>query len=347
MSILNDEEIKQQTRQLRKVCLGETDDFLDIFFEEKYTPACNLTQRFNARLTAACQLLPYRFTFFGSVLHAGFVTGLCTAPSHRRQGLAARLLREAHRRLYKQGGAVSFLLPADEEQRHFFEEERHGAYWTATFRHEVELDAGEESDDGIRVTEPDEWGRELFVFFQKNTRDIPFMLHPAEGDFFAALRLCDATGGRVLVARRGGHVCGIALVAAESNGQLIVRDMLADGDAARNALLRAAQGGSPSARLTGQLWCPGSTKGAKPYAMARVTNVMRFLECVVRAYPGFQLHIGVDHDFDIPENNGYYHVADGRVALTDERPDNIVTPGGLAAMLLGANPVMVRMMLDE
>ena len=81
--------------------------------------------------------------------------------------------------------------------------------------------------------------------------------------------------------------------------------------------------------------------------MARVTNVMRFLECVVRAYPGFQLHIGVDHDFDIPENNGYYHVADGRVALTDERPDNIVTPGGLAAMLLGAYPVMVRMMLDE
>ena len=347
MSILTDEEIKQQTRELRKLCFGESDDFLDIYFEEKYAPGSNLTRRHDARLTAACQLLPYRFTFFGSVLHAGFVSGLAVAPAFQRQGLAAGLLREAHRRLYEQGGTLSFLLPPSAGLRHFFEGEGHGAYWTATFRRDVELRPSAPADPAVRVDCPEEWGRELYVSFRKATRESPFMLHPGEGDFFAALASCDLDGGWVLVARRGQRVSGVMLAVPSSDGRVFVRDLQADGLPSRDALVRFAMQRAGVECLHAKAWCTGATQGAGPYAMARVVNVMRFLRAVVEAYPGFQLHIGVDHDFDVPENNGYYRVAGGRVELVDERPDSIVTPGGLAAMLLGAYPVELPMMLNE
>ena len=37
----------------------------------------------------------------------------------------------------------------------------------------------------------------------------------------------------------------------------------------------------------------------------------------------------------------------GRVRLTDIRPESIITPGGLAAMFMAAQPIVMDMMLDE
>ena len=49
----------------------------------------------------------------------------------------------------------------------------------------------------------------------------------------------------------------------------------------------------------------------------------------------------------IPENNGYYIIEDGKLRITDRQPDTVVTPGGLAALFLSAQPTYVEMMLDE
>ena len=61
----------------------------------------------------------------------------------------------------------------------------------------------------------------------------------------------------------------------------------------------------------------GSVKETVPYAMARVINVPRFLNSIAKPNPGFQLHIGIDGDMVLPENNGWYIVENGKVRLTD------------------------------
>ena len=81
--------------------------------------------------------------------------------------------------------------------------------------------------------------------------------------------------------------------------------------------------------------------------MARVVNAERFLRTVLAAHQDFQIHIGVDGDLDVPENNGYYRIHGGRLEITDSKPESIVTPGGLAAMFIGAQPTYMEMMLDE
>ena len=81
--------------------------------------------------------------------------------------------------------------------------------------------------------------------------------------------------------------------------------------------------------------------------MARVINVPLFLTAIARPNPVFQLHLGIEGDVDIPENNGWYIVENGRVRRTDIKPDNVVTPGGLVAMFMAAQPIVMDLLLDE
>lgn len=344
--LLNKEERKEQTRQLWCTCFNDSEDFQDIYFEEKYADERNYTLQPNGTVVATLQLLPYRMTFYAGVLHAGYVSGLAVHPDERGKGLAARLLRQAHQELARQGGTFSFLIPSNDELRHFYERPEHGAYWTATFRQEVELTADEPIDERVEITQPDEWGTDLYVFYRTNT-SYDFMLHPSEQDFFAALETCDLDDGYVLVARRHHRIMGICLATPEADGRLIVRSLLVVNNGVKSAFVRRLRQLAGVEKVYARVPSPGGLKAAKPYAMARVISVERLFRAVLRAYPDFQLHIGVDGDLDIPINNGYYLLENGRVNITDQRPDTIVTPGGLAAMFLGSQPTYVEMMLDE
>lgn len=342
---LDKEDIKRQTRELWHCCFDDTDDFLDVYFEEKYSDEANLTVRQDGRVVAAGQMLPYQMLFYGVPLHAGYLSGLCVHPDVRGRGLASRLIREGHRRLYRQGAALSFLIPGDEALRAFYELPQHGAYWTAVFREEQVL-AGGDSGGDVEVSAPDDWGRDLYVFFRRNTV-CPFMLRPAENDFFAALAACDRADGMVLVARRKQRLCGICLAVREADGRVFVRSMSVLGEAVSDAFLHHLRLVYGVAEIYARMPVSGEAPNAVRYAMARVVDAKRFLGAVASVHPDFRLHIGVDGDLDVPENNGYYLVADGHVRVTDRRPDCIVTPGGLAALLLGAQPTWAGMLLDE
>lgn len=346
--LLTPEEIKQETRGLWRECFHDSEDFMDIYFTEKYAPEHNLTIRQEGRVVAAVQLLPYRMTFYGTVLHVGYVSGLATLPASRGKGYATNLLHEAHRRLYDHGGALSFLVPGDEELRKFYENPARGAYWTAVYRKELPLDISHDgAADKIEVSRPDEWPEELYVFYHRMTAELPFMVHPAENDFFAALEDVDLRDGYVLVARRKRRIVGFCLAVQEADGRVYVRTLAITETAARAAFVQYLCRACGVGEVYRRFCLPGSVKGVRPYAMARVVNVPRFLSAVASRNPGFQLHIGVDGDLHIPENNGWYLIRDGRVRLTDLKPGNIVTPGGLAAMFMAAQPMVLDMLLDE
>ena len=155
--LITPEEIKQQTRELWKKCFNDPEEFMDIYFEDKYTDETNLTVRKDGEVIAATQLLPYRMTFYGSVQHVGYISRLATSPDFRGRGYASNLLHEAHRRLFTQGASLSLLIPQNEEMRKFCEKPQHGAYWTSVYRQELPLDTSQDGTfDKIEVTRPDE-----------------------------------------------------------------------------------------------------------------------------------------------------------------------------------------------
>lgn len=346
--LLTPSEIKEQTRRLWRTCFDDSEDFLDIYFRDKYTDERNLTVRVDGQVVAAMQLLPYRMTIYGTVLHTGYVSGLATLPDYRGRGFATNLLHEAHRRLYAQGGALSFLIPADEKLRHFYGRPQHGAYWTAASRVELPLDVSHDgATDKIVVERPDTWPQELYVYYRQMTASLPFMVHPSEDDFFAALETADLGDGYILTARRKRRLVGVCIAVREPNGKVYIRTLAISEAASRAAFVQYLCRACGVSQVFRRFTMPGTRREAVPYAMARVINVPRFLSAIALPNPGFQLHIGVDGDLDIPENNGWYIVEQGRVRLTDLKPDSIVTPGGLAAMFMGAQPMVLDLLLDE
>lgn len=346
--LYNPDETRQQTRDLWRTCFGDSEEFMDVYFDEKYTDSRNLCIRQNGKVVAATQVLPYRMTFYGTVQHVGYLSGLATLPEHRGRGFATNLLHEAHRRLYREGAALSFLIPQSESLFRFYEQPEHGAYWTSVYRQELPLDVSGDGDfSKIEVTRPDEWHQDMYVFYRRMTAELPFMLHPSENDFFAALTAADLEGGYVLVARRKRRIVGVCLAVQEANGKMYMRTLAIGETCVRAAFVHYLQHVCGVDKVYRRFCLPGSLKESQPYAMARVINVPRFLSAIATPNPGFQLHVGVDGDTDIPENNGWYTVGNGRVQLTDSKPDNIVTPGGLAAMFLAAQPLVMDLLLDE
>lgn len=346
--LLSPEEIKNQTRDLWRTCFNDSEDFMDIYFEDKYTDASNLTIRHDGQVVSAMQLLPYRMTFYGSVQHVGYMSGLATLPDYRGRGYAANLLHEAHRRLFAQGATLSFLIPQDDKVRSYYERPEHGAYWTAVYRQELPLDISQDGAfDKIEIIRPDEWGQDLYVYYHRLTMQLPFMVHPSENDFFAALEAADLEDGYILVARRKRRMVGFCLAVKEPNGKVYIRTLAITEAATRAAFVDYLCRECGVEQVYRRFCLPGSLKGSQPYAMARVINVPRFLSAIAVQNPGFQIHIGVDGDLAIPENNGWYIVENGTVRLTDIKPDSIVTPGGLAAMFMAAQPIVMDLLLDE
>ncbi len=349
-TLFSPEEIKAQTRQLWHTCFPQdSEDFLDIYFNEKYTDERNLTVRSNGQVVSAMQLLPYRMTLYGTVLHTGYVSGLGTLPAYRSRGYARNLLYEANRRLFVQGGALSFLIPGSEELRHYYEQPHNGSYWTSAFRRELPLDISQDGPtDKITVERPDEWPESLYVYYRSMTSALPFMIHPSEDDFFAALETVDLEPeGYVLTAYRKRRLVGVCVAVKEANGKVYIRTLAISETATRAAFVKYLCKACGVDQVYRRFIIPGANKETVPYAMARVVNVPLFLSAIARPNPGFQLHVGVDGDLFLPENNGWYIIENGRVRLTDIKPDNIVTPGGLAAMFLAAQPVVMDLLLDE
>ena len=344
---MNPAQLKAQTRDLWRECFGDTEAYMDLFFDEKYRAEHNIHLCREGRVVSAAQVLPYRTTLFGSVCRSSYLCGLGTAKAYRGKGLATQILHEAHRHEFNTDSVLSILIPADDGMRHFYERPEHGAYETLTFRYDTDLKPEGEADPSLWVGEPEDWGRDLFVFYHRQSSQTPFMLHPSETDFFAALNDIDLAGGHIVVARARDKIQGLCLTETVRDGEVRVRSLVAISTKVKNALLQYLLAACGAQSIRARMTVPGTYGGRTPYAMGRVIHVEKFLRMVLRANPNLRLHIGVDGDLHVPENNGYYVLERGQVRITDERPPRMVTPGGLAAMFLASQPFLLDLMMDE
>lgn len=360
--ILSPEQLQTQTRQLWQLCFpNDSEDFLDIYFTDRYSTERNVTQRRDAQVIAATQVLPFRFNFAGKAIKAGYISGLCTHPDHRGKGLGSKVLHDAHRKMYAEGQLISFLIPGNDKLRKWYEKQNHGAYWTATHRLTVDVTPKNDfrPDLHLDILAEEEWGRDLWQYYNTFGGRHDYELKLDEAAFFAAIETHDLSGGKVVVARRRGKIVGFCLAiregkplksgkASTKNFRGLIRYMITTDEHTMRHLQYRAMQLLDVKEMAMQGGCPGKGfEQSRPYAMARIINVEAFLRFVGRIYPGLQLHVGIDGDLDIPENNGYYQLMDGQLTITDQRPDNIITPGGLAALFLGAQPVLMAMLLDE
>lgn len=344
--LLTPQEIKEQTRALWQTVFNDSEEFVTLYFDEKYTDDSNIFFRQNGKILSAAQSFPCRLQMGGHVLPSTYISGLATLPEMRQQGLASQVLYYAHRRAFDRGLVFSFLVPGTEQLRQFYRSEAHGSYEDATARLVTPLTRTDATAEGIEVSEPEEYGTEVYYFYKKQMQQTAVGITPSENDFFTAIADAEIDGGGLLVARQKQKIVGTCVYVPTPEGHF-VRDLLVATPAAQTAFVAHFEEEKQTPSLQIAQFCPWETEGKTPYAMARIIHVERFLKTVAAHHPKEVFEVGVEGDMQIPENNGYYRLDHGKLHIIEQRPAVVLTPGAFAAAFLREHSVEMRLLMSD
>lgn len=343
---LSDSEIKQQTRRLWETVFGDSQDFIDLYFSKKYTPAANMVRIENGAVVAAAQWLPYEALFRGVRVKSSYLSGLVTRPDCRGKGHAAAIIGEGLKRLYAEDVPLAWLIPANESLRDLYERPSHGCFYTSVFRVEKWLTAQRHVAAGFEAVNAAP-SVAIMQYVHRALSCYGTGLLPSLSDVQAAFALCEMEQGKAVAVLREGNICGLALAVKETQDEWRLSFMETDNSASEAALLAALAAATGAQRFRSLQPAIFLDDKAQPYGMVRVVNVERLLQLIRPTLPKQAMCVEVVADEVLPQNNGRYLLSKNFVGRTDQPAEMQLTPGELAALLMQPHEVSMPMMLDE
>lgn len=344
----------REVKELWKLCFGDSDEFIDMYSRLKCPDSICSRIRRNGKVVSALQRIPYTLTYGGERIPVAYISGACTHPQYRSQGLMGQLLARAHRQMRSSGAWLSILLPAEESLNTYYA--RHG-YHTCFARDTIVLD---------RKSHDSTTQHETLHTTELDAATMP----PADVAQFLDTRL-SLTDGCVLHDRKDLHAImldlqmsgGNTFAARDSRGQMAALSLCLPGTDMPHVKELLCRDNDARRQMTGyiltrygarQALCTVPSDGkARPSGMARVTDAQKMLEAYAR-HTGREMTITVTGDSAIEENNGTYRIAGNTCVRTAEggtagngRQADIVTDiAGLAQLLFEGMTPYMNLMLD-
>lgn len=128
--------IRQDMMDLWKITFHDSSRYIKLVFDSYFNPDNAFTVYDGEKLVAALLGVEYQFqtaneysiidTFKGM-----YLCGLATLPEYRRQGIMANLMDKAERSAKYRGFDITFLIPADEHLREYYQKK---GYITASYK---------------------------------------------------------------------------------------------------------------------------------------------------------------------------------------------------------------------
>lgn len=179
---------RSQLRKLWSDTFGDSEGYLDVFFDTYYRSALILTEERSGSVISALWGLPFDFT---EGLKGLYLCGLATRPEWRGKGIMSRLMILAEEWAIRNNFDFSFLIPADEDLRRYYSERGyHDALNRTTWELPLLGSAQEEQECSINDLEALERSRE------GKTPCRPCIIHNRE-DWKAVLRESHISGGKI------------------------------------------------------------------------------------------------------------------------------------------------------
>lgn len=340
--------IKWQTRALWKLCFGDAESFIQLYFTYKYTPRINNCIVNERRVISALQRIPYVMSLWDMEVPVSYVSGACTHPEFRGKGYMRDLLRQAHQDMYKEGRWFSVLIPASESLFGYYA--RSGYYTCLPPWHTV-ADTEEKSDKDAKVDVTSYarydcgWLKEVQMYLYGKMKLIPgALLHDEEDMQVVVKDLCMA-GGRVVVARSGQGCVGVWMGVPE-DGAVRVVECFAESQEIRERMLKEAI-------TSWEMPESSSVYQSVNKSQLRIIDVYKVLKRVAECRPEMSVKLYVVGDEDIPENNGAYLLKAGECVreslpkkLDDADKTSLLDIAALAGWLFREHGPYLSMMLN-
>ncbi len=104
---------KQQVYDMWKTVFGDSNDYMKIYFREKYRNENTLIYFEGNKAAASLQMLPYQFTFCGTEIPILYHSGVCTLPKARKKGYMDKLLMASFEHAQKNDVSLMLLVPQE------------------------------------------------------------------------------------------------------------------------------------------------------------------------------------------------------------------------------------------
>ncbi|BBF45188.1 acetyltransferase [Lachnospiraceae bacterium KM106-2] len=305
-------EIKEHESKLRKLwkdCFGDTENYMDFYFDEKPKDSVVFAIFDEEMLCSMLWLNPYEMYVNGQRKDAYYIVGVATDQNYRSRGFMRSLLLESFAFLYNKGDAFTYLMPAAE-----------AIYAPYDFRFIYDKERLQVKED-LRIEEisPYEvlsWKmlsaseKENAVIFVNEILVQNFSLATARSvAYYDRLdHEMHACNGEVIVFYENGQMAGIVPFMQEE-GQVEVAEAVFQHKVSISVISAAIAKWYPEAKI-GFLESYSLDKQLsgekKPMIMARIINMEQFLK-VLTIDEDCSIIIGVKDSF-IKENEGNYQI---------------------------------------
>lgn len=118
---LADNTTQALVRDMWKICFGDSDSYMDIYFREKYQNENTLIYFESDKAVSSLQMLPFLFTFHHAEIPIAYYSGLSTLPEARKKGYMAALIRKSFDELFEKEIPLGVLVPQNEGLFKFYE----------------------------------------------------------------------------------------------------------------------------------------------------------------------------------------------------------------------------------
>lgn len=155
--------IREDMMKLWKETFHDSDDYIDLIFSQYFN--INHIEYYyeEDRLISALLAIPYKFKYGNAYIDALYLCGLATRVEFRNQGIMNQLIERINSRAQKEGIVISFLIPASDTLRIYYQNK---GYHNGMFRieekyteiHDFEKDFFSEistEDKNIRLLKSD------------------------------------------------------------------------------------------------------------------------------------------------------------------------------------------------
>lgn len=261
---------KGQLIDLWRLCFGDSEDFIRLFFDRVYREENVLTLEREGQILCALHIVPYRMLVAGHEWSLAYVCGVATWPEYRRQGLMGRLMRQAIDVMAGRGYDLTALIPATPALFEYYRAFGYQEFFNYSLTRFVA--SGKEQGKRVRVVRVpfEEWGM-TYRYFDRKIRERVASVVYSPDQFETLLLDHRESGGDLFLACRDdepGQLVGLAFGLPDDSGDYRVKELVADSTEAREALLAfVAREMRRLALLVRELPAPG--KPVCLYGMAR------------------------------------------------------------------------------
>lgn len=112
---------KQEIRDMWKICFGDSDAYMDIYFNHKYRNDNTLIYIKDNKLVASLQMVFYNMSFHGSETLIAYLSGLCTLPDYRSKGYMKQLIIKSYQVVKEREIPLMVLVPQDMGVMNYYE----------------------------------------------------------------------------------------------------------------------------------------------------------------------------------------------------------------------------------